>query len=123
MRTIDPRRTPKLSRVRLAQLTPVHVQQMLNDLAARQPPVPAPTIGCTLRVLRIALSAAQKQDLLQRRNPATLVDPPKYEKRRAVPLGKKEAVGFLASVQSDRLQALIVLMVTTPPVGVKPDPA
>ncbi len=86
---------------------------MLTDLAARRPPVPAPTIGYALRVLRTALSAAQKQDVIQRRNPASLVDPPKYQKRKAVPLGKRDAIRFVAAVQGDRLHALIVLMVTT----------
>lgn len=104
---------PELYRVRLLDLTPEHIRQMLDALAGRKPPVPKPTIAYSLRVLRIALTAAQKEDMIQRRNPAALVEPPKYRKRKAVPLGKKEAVSFLAAVQEDRLYALIVLMLTS----------
>jgi len=104
---------PELSRVRLAVLTPEHVRQMLDALADRKPPVPTPTIAYSLRVLRIALTAAQREDLLQRRNPATLVEPPRYRPRKAVPLGKREAIDFVAAVRDDRLYGLIVLMLTS----------
>lgn len=103
---------PEIGRIRLNDITVVDVEEMLVALAARRPPVSPPSIGYALRVTRIALTAAERAGLLLRRNPASLVQPPRYRKRKARPFEAREAIDFLAAIRGDRLRPLIVLMLT-----------
>ena len=56
-------------------------------------------------VLRRALGQALKWGLVAR-NVATLVDPPRVQRREVQPLGPDQARAILAAVQGDRLEAL-----------------
>lgn len=55
--------------------------------------------------LRIALCRALKRGHVQR-NVATLIDPPTRERKERQPLTSEQARSFLASVTTDRLEAL-----------------
>jgi integrase len=71
-----------------------------------------PTATHALVVLRIALKAAMREDLIAR-NPASLVEAPRYRKRRGNPLSGGEATTLLEVIRQHRLYALVVLALTS----------
>jgi integrase len=83
---------------------------MLDDLADRG--VRPPTVKYTLDILRITLRAAQRADLIQRENPASIVRAPTFRRRKAQPFTALEAQAFLGAVREDRLHALWALGLT-----------
>lgn len=99
-----------LGTVRLTALNPDRVQQWLDDLGDRD--VPPPTVKYSLDILRIALKAAMRADLIVRANPASLVQAPRWRKRKAKPFTATEATGFLGAVREHRLYPLVVLALT-----------
>ncbi len=99
-----------LGTVRLTALNPDRVQQWLDELAERD--VPPPTVKYSLDILRIALKAAMRADLIVRANPASLVQAPRWRKRKAKPFTATEAAGFLGAIREHRLYPLIVLALT-----------
>lgn len=99
-----------LGSVRLTALNPDRVQRWLDDLAERD--VPPPTIKYSLDILRIALKAAMRADLIVRTNPASLVQAPRWRRRKAKPFTATEAVGFIGAIRGHRLYPLIVLALT-----------
>ena len=97
---------PSLGRVRLAELTPQHVQRLLNEKSA---------IGLSPRrvnyiraILRRALNQALRWGMVGR-NVATLVEPPKAQISKVHPFTPDEARVFLSAIRGDRLEALYVV--------------
>jgi integrase len=101
---------PGLGRQRLLPMKVADVEAWMEDLIEQG--VPLPTVKYSLIVLRIALKAAMRADILNR-NPAALVEPPVYRKRKGKPLTKGEAMSLLTVIRQHRLFALIVLALTT----------
>jgi len=101
---------PGLGRQRLLQLKVAHVEAWMDDLIEQGTPLP--TVKYSLIVLRIALKAAMRADILMR-SAAALVEPPTYRKRKGKPLSKGEAINLLSVIRQHRLFALIVLALTT----------
>jgi integrase len=94
---------PGVGAHQLTGLQPQHVQAMINArLAAGLSPR---TVQYLRAILRRALGQALKWGLVAR-NVATLVDPPKSERREMRALSPDEAGRFLAAAQGDRLEAL-----------------
>jgi integrase len=103
---------PALGRVQLAKLSPAHVQKMMGDMTAQG--LSPRTVQYTRGVLRSALGQALKWGIVSR-NVATLVDPPRMEKKRVTALSAEQARKLLDSVkdQNDRLWPLLTVAVMT----------
>lgn len=99
-----------LGPIPLIALNPYRIQQWLDELAHRN--VQPPTVKYSLDILRIALKAAMRADLIVRANPATLVQAPRWRKRRAKPFTATEVTRFLGAIKQHRLYPLIVLALT-----------
>lgn len=95
--------SPMLGKHQLAKLTPQHVQAFMNaKLAAGLSPR---TVQYLRAVLRRALGQALKWGLVLR-NVATLVDPPRVERKEMTAFSPEQAPQFLTAVRGDRLEAL-----------------
>ncbi len=94
---------PTLGRIRLDQLTPLHVQEMMNDRLATG--LSTKSVAYIHQVLRTALGLAVRWDLVSR-NVARLVDRPRIQRKPINPLTPDEARSFLAGVRGHRLEAL-----------------
>lgn len=101
---------PALGRHPLAKLTPQQVQAFLNQQASSG--LSPRTVQYTHAVLRHALNRAVKWGLLGR-NVATLVDPPRGERPKVVPLTVAQAGDLLAAARGHRLQHLITVVLAT----------
>ena len=100
---------PALGHLRLDKLTPIHVQQFVNQkLADGMKPRSVRYIRGTLRT---ALSKAVKWDLISR-NAAALVRGPRVERYDIRPLTPDEARVFLGAMKGDRLEALYSIALT-----------
>lgn len=98
--------SPALGRTRLSQLTPQHVQDMMNRLLeSGRSPMTVLHIRATLRK---ALGQAVKWGMIQR-NVASLVDPPKATRYRVEALSPEDAGKILAAVKGHRLEALFTV--------------
>lgn len=101
---------PRIGRVPLAKLSPEQVQRMLADVAGakgKRAEVLSPTtVRYAYAVLRIALGRALKSGKVLR-NVCTLVDPPPKARHELAPLTAEQARAFLASLEGDRLEALM----------------
>jgi integrase len=94
---------PTLGKIRLDQLTPLHVQEMINNrLRAGLSPK---TVTYVHQVLRTALGTAVRWDMVSR-NVAKLVDRPRVERKPINPLTPEEARRFLTAIKGQRLEAL-----------------
>ena len=97
---------PALGRVRLAKLTPPHVERMMKDgLAAGRSPR---AVAHDRAVLRAALNAAMRWGLVGR-NVAMLTDPPRVPEAEPRALSRADAQRILAAVEGDRLEALFTV--------------
>jgi integrase len=94
---------PTLGRYRLDQLTPLHVQEMMNERLATG--LSTKSVAYIHQVLRTALGLAVRWDMVSR-NVARLVDRPRIQRKRINPLTPEEARKFLASIHGHRLEAL-----------------
>jgi integrase-like protein len=103
---------PDLGRVRLDQLTPMHVHRLLQTKAASE--LSPRTVQYILFVLRIALGRALRWGLVPR-NVAKLVDAPRVPRYRGRFLLPEEAERFINVAESDRLGAVYT-------VALSPDP-
>jgi len=103
---------PALGRVQLAKLSPAHVQRMMADMTAKG--LSPRTVHYTRAILRSALGQALKWGIVSR-NVATLVDPPRMQKKRVTALTADQARKLLDSVkdQNDRLWPLLTVAVMT----------
>jgi len=94
---------PTLGRYRLDQLTPLHVQEMMNERLATG--LSTKSVAYIHQVLRTALGLAVRWDMVSR-NVARLVDRPRIQRKQIKPLTPDEARTFLAAVRGHRLEAL-----------------
>lgn len=94
---------PTLGRYRLDQLTPLHVQEMMNERLATG--LSTKSVAYIHQVLRTALGLAARWDMVSR-NVARLVDRPRIQRKEINPLTPDEARSFLAAVRGHRLEAL-----------------
>lgn len=95
---------PALGRIPLRQLSPQHVQEMLNRHFAGGCLAPR-SVAYIRIVLRAALNQARKWNLVVR-NAAELAQPPRLERFRIEPLSPEQARALLESAKGDRLEAL-----------------
>ena len=101
---------PTLGSVRLAHLTPQHVQRLYA--AKREAGLAPTTIRHLHTVLHGALESALRQGLVQR-NVCSLVDKPKQRRRQMTTWMPTQARAFLAAANGDRLEALYTLALST----------
>ena len=94
---------PTLGRTKLDQLTPQHVQAMLNNRLAAG--LSTKSVAYIHQVLRTALNLAVRWELVSR-NVAMLVDKPRVERKSINPLTPDEARTFLGAIRGHRLEAL-----------------
>ena len=101
---------PILGSLRLAQLSPRHVQ---SYMAAKQKEgLSARTVQYHHAILRRALHDAERVGLVQR-NVARLVSPPRVQRAEMVPPTVSEVRAFFTSAAGDRDEALFTLAVAT----------
>ena len=95
--------SPAIGHIKLAKLTPQHVQALLNDkLAGGLAPA---TVRYMRAVLRRALNQALKWDVVAR-NAAALVDVPRVPHHEIKPFTPDQARAFLDAIRGDRFEAL-----------------
>ncbi len=94
---------PTLGKIPLDQLTPLHVQEMINGRLAAG--FSGKSVAYMHQVLRTGLGLATRWDLVSR-NVARLVDPPRVERSPVNPFTPDEARQFLTAVRGHRLEAL-----------------
>jgi integrase len=94
---------PTLGRLRLDQLTPLHVQEMMNERLAAG--LSTKSVAYIHQVLRTALGLAVRWDMVSR-NVARLVDRPRIQRKQIQPFTPDEARRFLSAVRGHRLEAL-----------------
>ncbi|MEU0027900.1 site-specific integrase [Streptomyces sp. NPDC006335] len=98
---------PMLGSKRLESLGVADVRRFLNQLETR---TTAATAKESHRVLRTALSAACREELIAR-NVAGLVEPPRASSRELSPWTLDETLDFLAASRKDPLYAAFVLAI------------
>ena len=94
---------PALGHVRLARLTPDHVQGAMNGWL--RDGLSPQTVRHARTVLRTALGQAVKWGKVPR-NVASLVDSPRVEQRDPTVFTSDQARAFMAAIEEDRLAAL-----------------
>jgi integrase len=98
---------PMLGSKRLESLAVADVRRLLTQLENK---TTAATAKESHRVLRTALSAACREELIAR-NVAGLVEPPRASSRELSPWTLDETLGFLAASRKDPLYAAFVLAI------------
>lgn len=98
---------PLLGTKRLETLGPRHVRMFLADVARKSSPATAKEAH---RVLRTALTAATREELVTR-NVASLVEAPKVVSRETTPWTLDETLAFLEEARRDPLYAAFVLAI------------
>lgn len=101
---------PALGHLKLTELTPQHVQRLMNEKRASG--LAPRTVAYMRAVLRRALMHALKWGLLTR-NVATLVDPPKITRTPVHPLTPEQVRVFLDFTKDDRLGPLFHVAIAT----------
>jgi integrase len=101
---------PGLGHHKLAQLTPLHVQALMNEKRAAG--LSPRTVGYVRAVLRRALVHALRCGLVTR-NVATLVDPPKMSRTPVHPLTPDQVRRLLDATKDDRLGPLFHVAIAT----------
>ena len=94
---------PTIGKIRLDQLTPLHVQEMMNQRLATG--LSTKSVAYIHQVLRTALGLAVRWEMVSR-NVARLVDRPRVVHKAINPLTPDEARKFLAAIKGHRLEAL-----------------
>ena len=100
---------PQLGTVKLAALTPRHVQGLLLKLQGVAAPA---TIVKVHGVLRNALADAERMDLVSR-NVAKAVRPPRLSRTERRSLTPAEAGTLLSHLKGDRLEAVFIVALST----------
>ena len=108
---------PRLGDYRLDQLTPLHIQELVNDMTARG--LSPRTVRYTHSVLKAAINQAIRWRMLAH-NPATVVELPKRERKEMRALSPEEANAFLDSARGDRWEMLWELLLVS---GLRPGEA
>lgn len=104
---------PAIGTKRLGKVTPTDVQQIVNDLAARDL---RRTPKLVHSILSSALSHAMRRNLIPD-NPCRRVELPRQRRREASAMSADELHAFLAAIRGTRYEAVFVLMVGT---GMRP---
>jgi integrase len=94
---------PTIGKIRLDQLTPLHVQEMMNNRLRAG--LSTKSVAYVHQVLRTGLGLAVRWDMVSR-NVARLVDRPRIQRKPISPLTPDEARRFLAAIRGHRLEAL-----------------
>ena len=94
---------PTIGKIRLDELTPLHVQEMMNNRLRSG--LSTKSVAYVHQVLRTALGLAVRWDMVSR-NVARLVDRPRIQRKPVNPLTPEEARRFLAAIRGHRLEAL-----------------
>ena len=102
--------TPSIGTVRLARLTPRHVEALFARKLDEG--LSASTVNRIRATLRRALNRALKQGLVQR-NVAALADAPTPSRKIVEPLTQDQAATLLRHIEGHRLEPLIVLALAT----------
>jgi len=100
---------PQLGTVKLAALTPRHVQSLLLKLQGVAAPA---TIVKVHGVLRNALADAERMDLVSR-NVAKAVRPPRLSRTERRSLTPAEAGSLLSHLKGDRLESVFIVALST----------
>lgn len=103
-----------LGAVRLADLRPSHIQQMYRALQDRG--LSPRVVRYTHAVLSSALKHAVRTDMLHR-NPASMVDLPRQERKEMQAMTPEQAGQLLVAVRDTRFAALFMFALTT---GMRP---
>jgi integrase len=101
---------PKISQVRLARLSPEHLQNLYTDRLAAG--LAAQTVRHLHAVLHRALEQAARWGLVYR-NVADLVSPPRVGRHEMTALDAGQSRRLLEAAEGDRFEALYVLALTT----------
>lgn len=111
---------PGLGHHLMSKLSPIHVQAFLSAKSGEKTKrakegddddtLSPRTVQYMLALLRRSLRQAMRWGLVAR-NVATLVDPPRLQRREAQALTREQATALLASVTTDRLRALFTVAV------------
>lgn len=101
---------PKIGGVKLAKITPAHVQGLLSSMEADG--FKPASLLYAYSVLRRAMNVALRWGFIAR-NPTSVVDPPKPKYREITPLNAEQARALLKASESHRLHALFVLALQT----------
>jgi integrase len=107
---IKPHINPVLGRLRLKDLTPVHVRGLYREKLNSG--LSSATVRKMHSILRKALKQAVMDGLISR-NVCEAVKPPKVEHKEINPLDREQAKALLEAASGDRLEALYVLAVHT----------
>ena len=99
---------PTLGNVKLAGLTPQHIQRLMNEKMASG--LSPRTVQYIHAIVRRSLVQAERWGLAAR-NVARLVSPPRVPKADVNPLTPGEVKRLLAAVQEDRLSALYTVAI------------
>lgn len=102
--------TPRIGHLKLANLTPRDVDRLYEDLLTEGRA--SATVAKVHRTLHTMLEFHRKRESVLR-NVASLVTPPKVIQREKTMLSPEAASRFLAVIKDHRLEALIVLAITT----------
>jgi integrase len=105
---------PAIGRVKLAKLTPAHVQHLYREMQDRG--LSARTVQYTHAVLHRALKQAKRWGMVNR-NVTEDVDRPQLKRDEIQPLDREQARRLLEVAEGERLHALYVVAVT---VGLRP---
>lgn len=100
---------PGLGRTKLDKLTPREVQRFLTGLKTKLAPASVIKVHA---VLRVALSDAERMDLVAR-NVAKAAKPPSLGRQERRALTAEEAQALLGALLGDRLESAFVLALTT----------
>jgi integrase len=100
---------PELGKVRLSDLRPTHVSQLLTKVSEKG--LSKRSIQMIHGTLKQALNKAVKWELIAR-NPANMVSPPKVEKGIPSVWTREEVNIFLKSLEGDRWAAVYYLAMT-----------
>ena len=95
--------SPALGKIKLAKLTPQHVQALMKKLLAKE--LSPRTVQYTRSVLRRALEQALRWGYVAR-NVASLVDSPRIQRPDITPMSVEDAKKFLQAMKGDKLEAL-----------------
>lgn len=101
---------PRIGKVKLSALRPLHIQSMLTAMEADE--IGARTRQYCYVSLHRAFVVAMRWQLMIR-NPCDGVDPPKVARRQIVPLTTEQARDLLKASESNRFHAVFVLALTT----------
>lgn len=101
---------PRLGTVRLAKLSPGHVQRLMADLQSEG--LSAQTVFSIRATLRRALNRAMKHELVHR-NAAALADPPRVARPPVTVPTVDEARAILAAFEGHPLEAAVTVAMAT----------